>query len=260
MKAIILAAGMGTRLGSLTKEKPKGMLEFMGKTLIEREIEALRAGGISEIIVVRGYMAEKIDYPNVKYYDNKDYAETNMVESLMCAKEELTGDVIVSYADILYEPRVVKALIASEGDVVVTVDTAWRDYWRARVGSDTEDIESLNFDSSGERIEELGSPETNTENIDARYVGLIKFSARGIEIAKEVYEKEKAACTGGKWRNSKSFAKGYMTDLLQAIIDSGREVRPLKIEHGWLEFDNVSDYEKAVEWSKSGTIGRYFNG
>jgi len=260
MKAIILAAGMGTRLGELTKERPKGMLEFLGKTLIEREIETLKESGVSEIIVVRGYMAEKIDYPNVKYFDNPTYAETNMVESLMCAKEELAGDVIVSYADILYEPRVVKALVASEGDVVVTVDTAWRDYWKARLGSDSQDIESLNFDSTGERIEELGSEEINTKNIDARYVGMIKFSARGIEIAKEVYEKEKAAYTGGKWRNSKSFAKGYMTDLLQAIIDSGQEVRPLKIEHGWLEFDNVSDYKKAVEWSKDGTMERFFNG
>ena len=88
MKAIILAAGQGTRLKKYTENLPKGMLEFDKKTIIERQIDTYRRCGISDIIVVRGFAADKIAYPDVRYYENADYAETNMVESLMAAKQE----------------------------------------------------------------------------------------------------------------------------------------------------------------------------
>ena len=67
MKAIILAAGQGTRLKKYTENLPKGMLSFGGKTLIERQIEIYRSCGIDKIIIVKGYAADKIQYPDVKY-------------------------------------------------------------------------------------------------------------------------------------------------------------------------------------------------
>ena len=79
MKAIILAAGQGTRLKKYTENLPKGMLNFDGKTIIERQIEMYRKCGIDSIIIVRGFAADKIDYNGVKYYDNKDFASTNAV-------------------------------------------------------------------------------------------------------------------------------------------------------------------------------------
>ena len=92
MKAIILAAGQGTRLKKYTQDLPKGMLSFMGKTVIERQIEMFRKCGINDIIVIRGFAADKIQYEGIKYYMNEDFANTNMVESLMCAKEEFNDD------------------------------------------------------------------------------------------------------------------------------------------------------------------------
>ena len=97
MKAMILAAGQGTRLKKYTENLPKGMLSFMGQTIIERQIEMYRKCGIENIIVVRGFAADKIGYEGVTYYTNEDYANTNMVESLMAAKSEFDEDMIVSY-------------------------------------------------------------------------------------------------------------------------------------------------------------------
>ena len=102
MKAIILAAGQGTRLKKYTQNLPKGMLEFQGKTIIERQIEIYRNCGIENIIIVKGFAAEKINYENVTYSINEDYENTNMVESLMTAKSEFNEDIIVSYSDILF--------------------------------------------------------------------------------------------------------------------------------------------------------------
>ena len=128
MKAIILAAGQGTRLKKYTQDLPKGMLNFMGKTVIERQIEMYRKCGINDIIVIRGFAADKIHYEGIKYYMNEDFANTNMVESLMCAKEEFNDDIIVSYSDILFEERLLKGMMDAKGDfnaAGVLADALW---------------------------------------------------------------------------------------------------------------------------------------
>ena len=134
MKAIILAAGQGTRLKKYTENLPKGMLSFIGKTIIERQIEMYRKCGIENIIVVRGFAADKIQYEGVTYYINEDYANTNMVESLMAAKSEFNEDIIVSYSDILFEEKMLKAMMKSEADFAVAVDDDWMAYWEKRYG------------------------------------------------------------------------------------------------------------------------------
>ena len=110
MKGIILAAGQGTRLKKYTQNLPKGMLEFNGKTLIEHQIELYKACGINDIIIIKGYAEEKINYPNIKYYINNEYAQTNMVETLMCAKEEFNDEIIVSYSDIIFDKYILEKM------------------------------------------------------------------------------------------------------------------------------------------------------
>jgi len=83
-------------------------LVFGGKTLLQTQIDTLRSCGITDISVVRGYRGDKICYPGIKYYENPDYEDNNILESIMKAKDELSGDVIVSYADIWYEADVLK--------------------------------------------------------------------------------------------------------------------------------------------------------
>ena len=122
IKAIILAAGQGTRLKKYTQDLPKGMLEFMGKTIIERQIELYRRCGITDITVVRGFMGEKIPYSGVKYYTNEDFASTNMVESLLAARAEFTDDVILSYSDILFSEEMLRTMAAVEGDFLVALE------------------------------------------------------------------------------------------------------------------------------------------
>jgi NDP-sugar pyrophosphorylase family protein len=63
MKAILLAAGMGTRLDKYTKDLPKCLLNLAGKTLIERQVETLRAAGINDIVIIKGFMPDKINIP-----------------------------------------------------------------------------------------------------------------------------------------------------------------------------------------------------
>ena len=109
MRAIILAAGRGSRMGQLGDERPKCLVEFGGKPLIHRQVAALRRGGAQAVGVVRGYRAEMIELPGLTYFHNERWAETNMVMSLTTAAEWLkAGPVIVSYADIFYRHELVR--------------------------------------------------------------------------------------------------------------------------------------------------------
>lgn len=190
MKAIILAAGQGTRLKKYTENLPKGMLTFMGKTLIERQIELYRKCGIEHIIIVRGFAADKIQYEGITYYTNEDYADTNMVESFMTAKPEFNDDVIVSYSDILFEEHMLRGMMKSAADFAVAVDDNWKIYWEKRYGTADFDTESLSLDAHG-NITELGLENPKLEEIDARYVGLLKFSKNGLRqietVLKDAY-------------------------------------------------------------------------
>lgn len=254
MKAIILAAGQGTRLKKYTENLPKGMLSFMGKTLIERQIELYRKCGVQKISVVRGFAAEKIQYDGVYYYDNKEYASTNMVESLMAAKEEFNEDMIVSYSDILFEEQMLRQMINVEGDIAVAVDDNWKAYWKKRYGRVDFDTESLAIDSK-DRILELGLENPPMESIDARYIGLLKFSKTGLKWIEAILEAAYQKAPDEPWQQSgKPVRQAYMTDLLQAIIQSGKIVRAEHFHNGWLEFDTNEDYENACGWIEDQTI------
>ena len=102
MKAIILAAGVGSRMKKYTESLPKGMIKINRKTLIERQIQILDSVGINKIVIVKGYKSEMINYDRAEYYINDNYQNTNMVESLMCASCEYDDDLIITYADLIY--------------------------------------------------------------------------------------------------------------------------------------------------------------
>lgn len=259
MRAVILAAGQGTRLKKYTENLPKGMLKFKGKTIIERQLEIYRECGITDITVVKGYAADKIKYDGVRYYTNAEYAETNMVESLMAAKPEFQDDLIVSYSDILFESRLLEEMIRVKDDFAVAVDSEWREYWKARYGRIDYDTESLSVDGNGNIIE-LGLENPKLEEIDARYIGLLKFSKEGIHRISDIWERDYERYKEKAWKQSgKTIRKAYMTDLIQAVIEEGYTVKAVPFRHGWIEFDTNEDYETVCEWSESGRIDQFIS-
>jgi choline kinase len=176
MRAVILAAGRGSRMGHLGDDRPKCLVEFEGKPLIERQIGALRRGGVDEIGVVRGYRAGMIDFPDVFWFANERWAETNMVMSLAAAAPWLReGPVIVSYADIFYRSELVRGLAGAPEDLVVSYDRAWRRLWSRRFADPLADAETFRIDAAG-RLLEIGGKTTRMEDIEGQYMGLLKFT------------------------------------------------------------------------------------
>lgn len=257
MKAIILAAGQGTRLKKYTENLPKGMLEFQGKTLIGRQLETYRSVGIDDIIIVTGYAGDKITYPGVKYYRNPDFATTNMVESLLAARGEFDDDVIVSYSDILFSREMLRGMIGTGGDFVVAVDDNWKAYWTARYGRVDFDTESLEIDVD-DNIVSLGLESPCPDDIDARYIGLLKFSRAGLERITGLLDRDYPLYLDKPWMLSgKHIRQAYMTDLLMALIREGHRVKASRYRNGWIEFDTDGDYERMTELAENGGLDAF---
>lgn len=254
-KCIFLAAGKGNRLLPYTKNLPKCLLELRDRPLISYLVKLAEANGLDEIVIVRGANGDKINLPKVKYIENTE--GHNMLHSLFCAEAELDKDVVVSYTDILYEPFVMKKLLASTADISIIVDIKWEEYYRARADNPFSIAESLVMESS--KILKIGTPIEKVEDVQGQYIGLIKFSAVGARQLKECYWKNRKRHLGKPWQQSQKFESAYLTDILQALIDDGITVTPVIIEKGWLEFDTKSDYERTILWERDGSLSRFIN-
>ena len=258
LKAIILAAGQGNRLKPLTNEKPKCMVELFGKSLIEHQINAYASCDISDINVVTGFRSDSITTSDVRYFKNERYERTNMVESLFCAEEILNGDVIVSYGDIIFEKNVLRQLVQSDNDVSIIIDKNWKEYWSIRSKNPLVDLESLKLDSE-ENITSIGQKVNKLEEIQGQYIGLMKFSEKGVNILKDFYHECKK--TSEKKPNPLNpnlpFEKSFMTDLLQGLINSNYQLHSVPINGGWLELDTTEDFETYQRMFKNNTIRKF---
>jgi choline kinase len=238
MKAIILAAGQGTRLRPLTDHKPKCLVELAGKPLLDYQLEVLRAAGVDDIHVVAGYCADQLDRPDFTRHINERYAETNMVNTLFAAESLMTGDadIIISYGDIVYEPQVLAALLAVDAPIGLAVDREWRRYWAARMDDPLADAETLKL-TDGDRVVELGKKPGSYADIQGQYTGLIKIRADHVARLPDVWR----AMDGNAIYDGKDYDNMYMTSFIQHLIDSGWEARAAFINNGWAEVDCETD-------------------
>ena len=99
---------MGSRLKGHTENLPKCMLDFGGKTLIERQLLSYKECGLNNISIIKGYKKNKINYKNLNYFDNKDYENNNILNSIFYGEKVINGNVIIAYSDILFKSNEVQ--------------------------------------------------------------------------------------------------------------------------------------------------------
>lgn len=238
MKAIILAAGQGTRLRPLTNDRPKCMVALKGKPLLDHQLEVLSALGVEDRHIVAGYLAECIERPGLQKHLNPAYASTNMVRTLFCAADLMTGaeDILITYGDVVYTEQVLETLLSCTAPICLGVDLNWRDYWQARMEDPLLDAETLRL-RDGNRIVELGKKPISYDQIEGQYMGLIKIRADHVLKFKAFWEgMDRSASYDGK-----DFDNMFMTSFLQALIDAGWDARAAFVRNGWLEVDAPED-------------------
>lgn len=254
MRAIILAAGQGSRLAPHTNDRPKCLVELAGRTMLSRQMAVLQAGGIEDIVLVGGYRADQLSGLSARVLVNEAFDRTNMVHSLFCAEAALDGndDILIAYSDIVYEARVLEALLAGPAGVGVAVNTDWRALWQARMDDPLADAESLIMAPDG-RLLEIGRKTDDYARIEGQYMGLIKVTADRAPLLRGVFDEMAymARFAGPAHGNM------YMTDFLQRLCDTDWPVYGVTIHGGWLEVDSVEDLAIYHGLSNRGELDRY---
>ena len=245
-KVLIVAAGLGSRLKGHTQNLPKCMLDFGGKTLLERQLSAYSDCGINNISIIRGYKKNKINYKKIKYFDNKNYENNNILNSIFYGEKAINGNIIISYSDILFESSVVQRLLESDHDISVVVDIDWRGYYVDRKEHPLEEAENVIFNSNNEVVK-IGKIATEKKEVHGEFIGMMKLTHRGSEVFKQNFHRVKKLYWNKPFQRAKTFQKAYLTDMIQELVDIGVRVHCVIIERGWKEIDTVEDYRKALK-------------
>ena len=248
-KAIIIAAGLGSRLGELTRDTPKCMLKINSKTILEHQLDAYKANGISDISIVRGFKKEKIQFDHIKYYENTDYKNNNILNSLFYAEKELNGNVIISYSDIVFSPKIIERLLESSADISIVVDIDWRGRYENRMDHPVEEAENVFFDAN-QAVVDIGKITSNIDDVHGEFIGMMKFSPRGVEIFKRHFHRAKELYWNKPFQRSNVFQNAYLTDILKDMTELGVHISTVIVEQGWVEIDTKEDLETASNFIK----------
>jgi len=230
MKAVILAAGIGSRLRPITNLKPKCMVKVAGKPILEYQLGAYAKAGIEQIIIIAGYKSNtireycrKIDYCNVKIIENSEYSSTNNMYSLYLAREDIDGKpFILSNGDVAVDAKMVAGLAQSEDcDLIAT-----------EIGSYNEESMKITFNTH-DCITDI-SKTISRENAYGLSADFYKFSASSSELLfreiRKIIEIEKKL---NEWTEI-ALQRLFRSHILK--------MKPFGItSDDWFEIDNFED-------------------
>ena len=243
-KAIVIAAGLGSRLKELTKDKPKCMLELNGKSMLQHQLDAYAVNGIADVAVVRGYKAEKINQGRLAYYENTDFENNNVLNSLFYAEPAINGNVIISYSDIVFTPKIVERLMECNADISIVVDVDWRGRYASREDHPIDEAENVIFDAN-HAVVDIGKIMISPDDVHGEFIGMMKFTPRGAEIFKRHFHRAKELFWEKPYQRAATFQKAYITDILKDMAELGVHIQTVIIEQGWQEIDTIEDFENA---------------
>ncbi len=232
-RGVVLAASSGAELLPLTADRPKCMIPISGRPVIEKVVQHLRAEGVREIGVVRGYRPEALQLAGVTFFDNPRWAETGELWSLAAAEALLQGDVVIAYGDVLLKRYILHELLASPASLTVVVDGSraclqtGRPADRVRVSAPP----PARYDERDFFLQEVSSaiPDDRT---DGEWVGLLRTQGQGTLALRNALRALLARPEGERLA---------MDALLNELSRQGEAIRVLYIWGDWADIDVLSD-------------------
>jgi choline kinase len=230
MRAVVLTAGRGSRMGQRTADRPKSLVEVDGRTLLERQLAALASA--SEIAVVTGWQATRFDGSPLRRFHNREWADSSMLDSLACAEEWLVdGPTLVSYGDIVYTAETVAAVAAADAPIAVAYDPEWYAQWSQRFEDPLSDAETFRITPAA-TVTAIGGRPAGLDEVQGQYVGLLKLGPDG-------WCALEAELAGAGRRDT--------TGVLDRLIRRGNvRVQGVPVCGPWHEFDSASDLEAGL--------------
>ncbi len=250
MKAIIIAAGIGRRMGNLTDDCPKCLVKTGNTTLLDNVISRLKAENITDVSVIVGYQEQKIRdrFNNITYFVNHHYTKNNILHSLMMAREFMDDDIIISYSDIWLEKTPIANLIKSTKDCVISVDVDWEKNYVGRTDHPVSEAENVIYDDKGQALllgKHINAPNLPSTQRCGEFIGLFKLSkAFCREYIKIFEELDKRLKIDEPFQNSKTWINAYLTDFFNELIARGHTVDCSFHKGGWQEMDTLQDHQR----------------
>ena len=232
MRAIILAAGKGTRLNGAAGDLPKCLVNIGGVTLLERQIQALRWSGIDDIYVVIGYGADRVRAicgTDVNYIENVCYHQTNSLFSLWMAREQMSDGFVVMNGDVLFHPQLLKDLLSFRREDALLI--SYCDKEAAPLGDEEMKVRIKNA-----TIAEI-TKAMDPKKADGENVGIGKFGPAGARVLVEKMDELIASGAHRDWA-PRAFREFALQRPLHAVSTCG---------FPWIEIDYAEDYRRALD-------------
>ncbi len=229
MRAIIMAAGVGSRLRGINGERPKCLIRAGDETLLGRMIGQLRHRGVHDISVITGFRAALVEKelpPWVRHIHNPFYSVTNSIASLWLARELLTDDTLLMNADLCFEPEVLDIALAQAHLIAMLSD-------RRRIES-----ADFRFRTRGDCIVEAGKHISDQET-DCEYVGIVRLDRSFIGVfRKRLEEMIKRGCFSDWWEA-----------VLYSFLGGDVDIKCVDVSGAfWTEVDHAGDYARLGDW------------
>jgi L-glutamine-phosphate cytidylyltransferase len=239
MKALIIAAGYGTRLGNLTKKMPKSLIDINGKSILKRQIELLQSNGVTEIIIITGPNHEKFLGKKIKYVKDNFYENHEQLGSLMEGRNYFNDELLILFSDVLFDNQVISKIINSENNFNIAVDSDWRKKYIGRTEHPISQADLVLIKNN--LVFKIMKNLTPVNNFKiSEFIGIIKLSKKASKkFLKHYTNLEKSK------NKIEIIKKWYLTNMLQDLIDNNNSITPIEINGNWCEIDTVQDLERA---------------
>lgn len=235
MKAVILAAGQGTRIRSVHGEHPKCLIEVDNTTILDHQLDSLSLAGIRDVAIVVGYEKEQIinhvmkrkgrNLQRIHFIENPAFAITNNIYSLWLALEWLRGDsFIVLNADVIFDAEILDIAVRSKSPISMIVDPLWRD-------------ETMKVIIHGNRVMQM-SKKILREHFSGTYIGITVFSKT---IQPRFFDKMSSLISAGR-------VNDFFNVGVQELVDEGVHVGYTNTDGlAWAEIDDPTDLSFAQQ-------------
>ncbi|HET7582381.1 MAG TPA: phosphocholine cytidylyltransferase family protein [Candidatus Limnocylindria bacterium] len=231
--ALIMAAGRGSRLGDLTDDTPKSLIDLGGITPLELQLEVLIARGVSRAVLVTGYRRDLLQAAaerraagriGLEFVFNPFWSVTNVLGSAWFARDRLDDDFVYAHADTVFDPTILDDCLAADADIALPVDM--------RAG----EPEQMKAEVVGDRVLHL-SKELPDERTAGEFIGIGLFRRRIVPGLVEAMEREVADGAIGSY---------FEAAINRLLADSGAEAVAVPTRgRAWTEIDFAEDLETA---------------
>lgn len=243
MKAIFIAAGEGSRMGELTRDTPKPLIDVNGSSILEKQIALLNKFEINDITVITGPFSEKYQFQDIKYVNDSKFKEHDQLGSLFVASEEIQNDVLIIFADIIFDESILSQILKNNSEITIAVDMDWKKY-DGRNNNPIDDADKVTIiEGNVQRIFKNMKFFDNKQQI-GEFIGLMRLNKNGCEKIKKIFF-ELENNHQGKFHDADSFRNCKIIDILQEMIERGLRIKIEEINGKWCEVDTIQDLEIA---------------